>query len=376
VPFHEDEFELLRTVGRLLAAADPPPPRHPLAPATNAEQLCVDQCSTGRFPNIPPASVRRVLDLPVLEPELARLRTTHFDVHAYSELPDAPLRLLRLLVAMFEDLGLIDSLQLDVGVLVQFLIRTQALYNAVRYHNFVHAFDVTQMAFIFIHRLREEFPLTPLEQFVWLIAAVLHDVGHEGLNNAFNKRSNGPLGLLADAVGTGSVMEMHHCHLAVEILRDPESNVFHMLSREATTDAYQLLLTLIMATDMALHNDITAKFKAQEDPPREIVFMMLMKSCDLCNTAKPFPMARRWAKSVMEEFWTQGDLEKVVGLDVLPMFDRDQRANVVQFQVGFIDAVAKAHFSTMAEWAPCLWDLADNVAKNREMWLSGANVEE
>jgi hypothetical protein len=30
----------------------------------------------------------------------------------------------------------------------------------------------------------------------------------------------------------------------------------------------------------------------------------------------------------------------------------------------------------MAEWAPCLWDLADNVAKNREMWLSGANVEE
>lgn len=48
-----------------------------------------------------------------------------------------------------------------------------------------------------------------------------------------------------------------------------------------------------------------------KEPPgagvlRALVLEVLMKSADLSNTAKPFPICRRWAVAVMEEFWGQG----------------------------------------------------------------------
>ena len=58
---------------------------------------------------------------------------------------------------------------------------------------------------------------------------------------------------------------------------------------------------------------------------------MLIKSCDVSNVMKPFPVARLWAIAVTEEFYTQGDMEKEKGLDILPMFDR-QKADLAKAQ--------------------------------------------
>ena len=40
-----------------------------------------------------------------------------------------------------------------------------------------------------------------------------------------------------------------------------------------------------------------------------------MKTADLSNVCKPFPIAKYWASAITEEFFYQGDLEKAEGLD-------------------------------------------------------------
>jgi len=47
-----------------------------------------------------------------------------------------------------------------------------------------------------------------------------------------------------------SVLEVHHCNLSIEVLSDPETNVFHSLSPDQRTYAFKMLVNIILATDM------------------------------------------------------------------------------------------------------------------------------
>eukprot|EP00668_Euglena_longa_P006049 GGOE01007168.1.p1 GENE.GGOE01007168.1~~GGOE01007168.1.p1 ORF type:complete len:675 (-),score=197.85 GGOE01007168.1:847-2871(-) len=368
-PFHEEEFQLLRMVGKLLGAHHTQQGRPPDTPTfEQVFRSAMDPVRLCHFRPILREQIRRVNDIHVTPEERAALRTMDFNVHFYGDMADAPHRLIRMCVVMLEDLNLFEDLQLERTVMVRFILRVQNLYNKVKYHNFSHAVDVAHMLFVLARQLEEELRLSPLEKLVLLVSALLHDVGHEGLNNAFLRRTGDPLALLATSMGSASVMEVHHCQLAVEILRDPETNAFHSLSAESTVEAHRLMLSLIMHTDMERHREVCEQFRACRKPSRELVLGMLMKSADLSNVAKPFSICRRWAVVVMEEFWAQGDREKEVGLEVLPMFDRAKAGDLVKHQLGFIDRVALNHFEMMADWCPDLQFLADNVRENRQRW--------
>ena len=60
--------------------------------------------------------------------------------------------------------------------------------------------------------------------------------------------------------------------------------------------------------DMAKHGALSGTFANDPDPPKEHILKMLMKSSDLNNVTKPFPVAKRWAEAVVDEFWAQGVL--------------------------------------------------------------------
>ena len=58
----------------------------------------------------------------------------------------------------------------------------------VHYHNDLHAADVAQMAFMFIEyaKLDKLVELTYLEGASLIIAAMCHDVEHDGFNNSYH----------------------------------------------------------------------------------------------------------------------------------------------------------------------------------------------
>jgi hypothetical protein len=62
--------------------------------------------------------------------------------------------------------------------------------------------------------------------------------------------------------------------------------------------------------------------------PIQLEMELIIKCADISNVLKPFPVARRWALRVTDEFFEQGDVEHARGMDVTPSCDRSTASRV------------------------------------------------
>ena len=129
------------------------------------------------------------------EAELARLLehgtgSWEFDSIRLTELSGGH-PLLALGWALFERHNLRDELGFSSETVLGFLSQVEARYREVPYHNKEHATDVTHGLHYLLstNALRELAP-TPLDIFACLIAAICHDLNHDGRNNAFHVNSD------------------------------------------------------------------------------------------------------------------------------------------------------------------------------------------
>ena len=76
---------------------------------------------------------------------------------------------------------------------------------------------------------------------------------------------------------------------------------------------------------------------------------LLMTSCDLCAMCKSWDMAKMVAELIYSEFFSQGDLEKALGVTPSEMMDRD-RAFVPEQQLSFIDNIAEPVYKYVCDY--------------------------
>lgn len=86
---------------------------------------------------------------------------------------------------LFDVFHLLDEFKCSMVTMNAFLIEMSGRYNSNPYHNFSHAVDVTQTVYRVVMVPGLNLVLSPLEIFSMLVAAIGHDVGHPGVNNAF-----------------------------------------------------------------------------------------------------------------------------------------------------------------------------------------------
>ena len=220
--------------------------------------------------------------------------------------------------------------------------------------------------------------LTDLECFVLLITALVHDLDHMGLNNSFHLKTDSPLGILSSSSGNNSVLEVHHCNLAIEILSDDAANVFKGLSPAEVTYAFRCLIDCVLATDMARHEELLRNFSVvwvegfdkKNEYHRRLLMQMILKAGDISNVTKPFDISHHWAVAVTEEFYQQGDKEKEKGVVVLPMFDRALNTELARGQIGFINFVAKKFYNLLSDALPSLKWTSERILENMDKWAS------
>ncbi|KPA75033.1 putative cAMP specific phosphodiesterase [Leptomonas pyrrhocoris] len=273
--------------------------------------------------------------------------------------------------------GLPEKFKCRKETLLTFILQCRHMYRRVPYHNFYHVVDVCQTLHTFLYAGKASEFLTDLECYVLLVTALVHDLDHMGVNNSFYLKTDSPLGILSSASGNSSVLEVHHCRLAIEILSEPSSDVFEGLTEEEVTYAYQSLIECVLATDMAKHGEelkrfddmVQASFNKEDEGHRRLVMETLIKAGDVSNVTKPFETSRMWAMAVTEEFYRQGDMEKEKGVEVLPMFDRSKNTELARGQIGFIDFVVGKYFKDIVggllhgmQWC------VDAIADNRAQW--------
>jgi len=181
-------------------------------------------------------------------------------------------------------------------------------------------------------------------------------VGHPGTNNKYQIDSGSELAMLYN---DQSVLENHHISLAWKVLNAPRSNFLRGADGEFRTRVRQIVIQCVLGTDMTKHAEKVNTLKAtiqhiqQEDAKcngleldtkyKDNMLELALHVADISNPAKAFPIARKWAYRISEEFFAQGDLQKREKMDVLPLFDRE-KTKVNKAQIGFISFVVQPLF--------------------------------
>jgi hypothetical protein len=204
-----------------------------------------------------------------------------------------------------------------------------------------------------------------LECFALFISAICKDIDHYD----FEDKSRSDIAL-AVLYRNRPVMEMHHCEQAIRIISKTEQNIFENIDQEQQVQLWQMIISLILGTDMAQHFELVSKlrvlvypqmlFNAQSPQHRLLLAQIVVKSCDMSSTTRLFPINEKWATHV-------GKFTKQVGKSETETREADQLV-VAKNHLGFIMLVARPLFEVLCETVPGLSPAFDQLNGNIDEW--------
>ncbi|XP_059050513.1 cGMP-specific 3',5'-cyclic phosphodiesterase-like [Achroia grisella] len=275
---------------------------------------------------------------------------------------------------MFLQCNLVEKFHIPYDVLCRWILSVKKNYRPVKYHNWRHALNVAQTMFAMLKTGKLERFMSDLEILGLLVACLCHDLDHRGTNNAFQTKTESPLAILYST----STMEHHHFDQCVMILNSESNNIFQALSPDDYRDVMRVVETAILSTDLAMYFKKKSKFLElvdngefdwQSPEKKELLCGMMMTACDVSAIAKPWEVQHKVAKLVADEFFDQGDLEKLqLNQQPIAMMDREKKDELPQMQVGFIDMICLPLYKVLSDTFPWIQPLYTGTMENRQRW--------
>ncbi|KAJ3371749.1 High affinity cAMP-specific and IBMX-insensitive 3',5'-cyclic phosphodiesterase 9A [Allomyces arbusculus] len=297
------------------ARADPPTTTATAAPVLRAQSP-------------PPANSRR-----------AKLGDPHFSIPR--DLPDAQDQDLAV-VWLLEQAGAVEYATRDVWL--TFVATVRANYKLPAFHSFTHAVNVTHALYALMRAagLLGEEGLARRDAVASMVAALCHDVDHEGLSNVYHAAKDTELAAMYNGV---CPMENHHAAVTSALLQSRVSPL-HLLDPTTAKSLRTTITSIILATDMGKHDHLlasastTTPWPACRDSPL-VLQQVLMKCADLSNELQDPPAAALWASALMTELNNEQ-----AALDRAPIA-ADEVA-IARGQVGFLDAKVLPTYRALA----------------------------
>uniref|UniRef100_A0A6B2L3H0 PDEase domain-containing protein n=1 Tax=Arcella intermedia TaxID=1963864 RepID=A0A6B2L3H0_9EUKA len=271
-----------------------------------------------------------------------------------------------LVMHMFHQLKLIETFKIDEICLYRFLRTISSKYRQVPFHNWFHAFNVTQTMYHFLVECQAKNYLGPLEILALLVSTLCHDADHPGLNNSFQAKALTKIATLHKK----STLENHHLLHGYYALSFPECNILADLNAKDRDSFTRYMRDLILSTDLALHGIILRNMKERKkyiakqnsgknlsvelDYEDTIILMCcLIKCADLSNEIRPRNTAVKWAKMVMDEFIKQSKTEAKMDLAVTTFMD-PSKIIIAKEQINFITNLCMPLYQNLQSVVPNL----------------------
>lgn len=300
---------------------------------------------------------------------------------------------------LFEHHGLPSAFDIDSKKLENFLLEIERGYPVSNhYHNRAHAASVTH----FMHCLLSHGGVAEatshaagmvedgarqqeIVKLSGLLAAVVHDYQHKGLNNDYLVKTSN---VRAIAYNDKSPNENHHVAAAWLVLQQPDCNFLENLTAVESQQVHKLVVKLVLATDMAKHSKglkklqrvvgsvilsnkleaISAESFTEQDAL--VGLQTALKCADLGHLALPWSSHMRWVRRLEEEFFAQGDQERKEGMsEVSFLMDRNKQG-AADTQVGFFDSVVFPLFREFTKAFPRAHPMLSAVEGNYHHWKS------
>eukprot|EP00906_Rhabdomonas_costata_P008945 RCo012684 len=128
--------------------------------------------------------------------------------------------------ALFIRWNFLQKFGIDEQIAINFFSQVEAGYHPNPYHNAMHGADVLHIVHYIClpGKLKEVARLTEEDCLAALVAGMIHDYDHPGLNNSFHVKVQS---FLATLYNDRSILENHHCAEVFELVKHPSLNLFH-----------------------------------------------------------------------------------------------------------------------------------------------------
>ena len=272
-------------------------------------------------------------------------------------------------IDIFDERGLFSRFSIPMTTFVNFVNEIKSGYDSnAPYHNSYHAFDVMHVCYLLMTKCRADEYLESFNVLSILVAALAHDLGHDGYNNAFHQNTSSDLAVTYNGI---SILENYSAAYLFRIIRKQKNNIFARLNDEEMTKMRTRLIDMILDTDAKNHFMLMTRFKhglEMKKLSRGLLSSMILHVSDVSNPARPGTIARKWAHAVQTEFFRQGDKEKELNITQSPFMDREFE-NLPRMQVAFIDAVVHPVFRLLGDFLPLVEDhCIKPLQLNRAFW--------
>jgi len=281
---------------------------------------------------------------------------------------------LKCVLRMFLDFDLINKFNIPHKVVCRWALSVKKNYRPVKYHNWRHALNVCQTMFTMLKTGKMDRFMDELEVFGLLVACLCHDLDHRGTNNSYQTKVDSPLAVLYST----STMEHHHFDQCVMILSSEGNNIFQGLSTDQYKTVMRVVEMAILSTDLASYFEKKKRFREvadggeidwQAEDRKKVLCGMLMTAADVSAIAKPWELQHQTARLVADEFFDQGDMERLqLNITPMGMMDRDRKDELPEMQVEFIDRICVPLYRTLSDSFPWIKPLLDGALGNRAKW--------
>ena len=275
-------------------------------------------------------------------------------------------------VAVFDKNAITELLGLSKAQSKSFVLACQDGYrDEPSFHNFAHAVQVLHGTNLLMEQLLHadlSAMTNRLDRLVTCIAALTHDLQHEGLNNGFHKQTKSSL----FEQYPESTLERHHFANAWTLVE--QHSLFAALSDQDCKQSQELLEVLIIHTDMGLHSKLLAFVQASQDQKlvsREdmgLALAAVLHSADLYSPWKSYEAGRPWALLLQREFNRQAAIEAGLGLPSLPFMSASGERALASDQISFIGNVALKWYEAMAATWPACSTLKARTQAQLDQW--------
>eukprot|EP00992_Anisonema_acinus_P003217 TRINITY_DN12602_c0_g1_i1.p1 TRINITY_DN12602_c0_g1~~TRINITY_DN12602_c0_g1_i1.p1 ORF type:complete len:622 (+),score=178.55 TRINITY_DN12602_c0_g1_i1:53-1867(+) len=266
---------------------------------------------------------------------------------------------------------------LNEEVCINFFSQIEAGYHPNPYHNSQHGADVLHIVHYICQSggLRDVAKLTDEDVLAALIAGMIHDYDHPGLNNNFHVKVQS---YLATLYNDRSILENHHCAEVFEMMRNPQFDILGSLTDAQRRDVRETIIEMVMSTDMGLHAKIFGTWKRRigtdhdlhkRKDDQRLALSMSIKMADISNCGRPEHLYLKWGTKLAEEFFLQGDNERNRGDPVSPFMDRFA-PSMAKSQIAFMNYIVIPMFESIAEYLPDMHFSVEHCENNKNYWAS------
>lgn len=278
--------------------------------------------------------------------------------------------------AFLSEQGMYERLQVSRPQLLEYLGCVEAEYGELPYHNLMHVRSVVELGVSMWTRMGLGAIIaaanpndSDLLGLAFVVAAAVHDVGHQGLTNDFLIRSHHPYAITYNDI---SPNESYHCATAFRILL-----ARHNFLAEMPTERFflfrQAVLALVMATDMSKHHNILSQLRSRDwsrlaGSDGVIVLQGALKCADLGHTFMPTEEHVLWSRKLQQELFCEGDLWRRRGWVPPSLMDRGCATDFAGSQAGFFRFIVIPFVEALANAIPGTAVLAEAARENALFW--------